>query len=597
MNNKKYDKQLYEFHYIETIKDFIVGSAYRCADEPAYMFKKKHDEPFSVLTYAEFDRMRKALGTALCDMGLSGSKIAVFGDNSHLWALAYFTVVTGVGVIVPIDKNLPQDEIENLLERADVELLFTSMSVAKTAHDIIGKSDRLKCAVILDEPDAYSNHRQDFETLMKDEKMLSLDSLIAYGEELIERGERGYIDAEIDQEDLSTILFTSGTTGLAKGVMLSHRNLAQNVFNMSKYVSIPEDGRVLSVLPMHHAYEMTCTVMTSFYQGRTVVICEGLKYIQKNFLEAKCAMMLGVPLVFENIYRKIWQKAKKSDSTEKLRRAIGISKRLNLKNNRAATRRLFRSVTDIFGDDLYLLISGGAAIDAAVIVEFEAMGLPIIQGYGMTECAPIIAVNQDRYSKAGAVGKPMPNTEVRVVDKDEYGIGEIICKGPSVMMGYYNDPENTAKAIRDGWLYTGDFGFLDDDGFLYVTGRKKNVIVTKGGKNIFPEEVEYYLLLSEYVNEVLVYGKRDPIKDDLICTAIIYPDYAVLKEHRATTDKEIYKKLSAAIDAANEKMTPYKRIKRFEVREDEFIKTTTLKIKRFEEKNYEYKFDSRTFEK
>ena len=223
------------------------------------------------------------------------------------------------------------------------------------------------------------------------------------------------------------------------------------------------------------------------------------------------------------------------------------------------------------------------------------MGLPIIQGYGMTENAPIIAMNTDRYSKANAAGKVMPGTEVRVIDQDETGIGEIICKGPSVMMGYYKDPENTEKTIVNGWLQTGDYGYMDEDGFVYITGRKKNVIVTKGGKNIFPEEVEYYLLLNPYINEVLVYGKPEESKGDLLCTAIIYPEMAALKEIGATSDKEIASILSAAVEEANAKMPPYKRVRRFEVRDKEFVKTTTLKIKRFEEANYEYKYDDRTF--
>ena len=221
----------------------------------------------------------------------------------------------------------------------------------------------------------------------------------------------------------------------------------------------------------------------------------------------------------------------------------------------------------------------------------------MMQGYGMTENSPIIAVNQDRYGKAASVGKPMPGTEVRIVDDDESGIGEVICKGPSVMMGYYKDAENTAKTIKDGWLYTGDYGYLDEDGFLYITGRKKNVIVTKGGKNIFPEEVEYYLLLSDFISEVIVYGKHEEVKGDLICTAIMYPDYTALENAGCATDEEKYRKLKEAVEEANSKMPPFKRVKRIEIREDDFIKTTTLKIKRFEEENYDYKFDDRDFEK
>ena len=591
MNKKKYENQLYDVKYVETIKEMIDASVEAFPDRVAYMYKDEHKEPFKTMTYAEFKAEQNAIGAALIERGFKGSKIAVIGENSHRWALSYYSVVCGVGVIVPIDRNLEPGEITNLLERADVEAIFSSPKLAPTVVPLLDELPLVKQVIIMAAPN------DEVDELITDNRLITMSQLVAEGKELVAEGKQGYIDAQINADDLSTILFTSGTTGLAKGVMLSHRNLSQNVFNMSKYVHIPEAGRVLDVLPMHHVYEMTCTVMTSFYQGATVVICEGLKYIQKNFVEAECNIMLGVPLIFENIYRKIWTNAEKSGSTDKLRRAIGMSMKLDLRNNRAVTKRLFKAVHGIFGESLHLLIAGGAAIDPNVIAEFEAMGLPMMQGYGMTENSPIIAVNQDRYGKAASVGKPMPGTEVRIIDKDSSGIGEVICKGPSVMMGYYKDAENTAKTIKDGWLYTGDYGYFDEDGFLYITGRKKNVIVTKGGKNIFPEEVEYYLLLSDYICEVIVYGKPEEVKDDLICTAIMYPDYKALEEAGAENDEDKYKLLKEAVEEANSKMPPYKRVKRIEIREDDFIKTTTLKIKRFEKENYEYQFDDRDFEK
>ena len=591
MNKKKYENQLYDVSYVETLKELVDNSVLKFSDRAAYMYKDDHKEPFKTMTYAEFKDEQNAIGTALIERGFKGSKIAVIGDNSHRWALSYYSVVCGVGVIVPIDRNLEKGEITNLLQRADVEAVFASTKLASTIASLLEELPLVKKVIIMAAPG------DDVDEFLEDERFMTMEQLVSEGKELVAKGNSAYIDAEIHAEDLSTILFTSGTTGLAKGVMLSHRNLSQNVFNMSKYVQIPDEGRVLDVLPMHHVYEMTCTVMTSFYQGATVVICEGLKYIQQNFVEAECNIMLGVPLIFENIYRKIWTKAEKSGNADKLRRAINMSMKLDLRNKKVVTKRLFKAVHDIFGESLYILIAGGAAIDPNVISEFEAMGLPMMQGYGMTENSPIIAVNQDRYGKAASVGKPMPGTEVRIVDKDESGIGEVICKGPSVMMGYYKDAENTAKTIKGGWLYTGDYGYLDEDGFLYITGRKKNVIVTKGGKNIFPEEVEYYLLLSDFISEVIVYGKHEEIKDDLICTAIMYPDFKALENAGCMTDEEKYRKLKEAVDEANSKMPPFKRVKRIEIREDDFIKTTTLKIKRFEEENYEYKSDDRDFEK
>ena len=408
MNKKKYENQLYDVKYVETIKEMIDASVEAFPDRVAYMYKDEHKEPFKTMTYAEFKAEQNAIGAALIERGFKGSKIAVIGENSHRWALSYYSVVCGVGVIVPIDRNLEPGEITNLLERADVEAIFSSPKLAPTVVPLLDKLPLVKQVIIMAAPN------DEVDELITDNRLITMSQLVAEGKELVAEGKQGYIDAQINADDLSTILFTSGTTGLAKGVMLSHRNLSQNVFNMSKYVHIPEAGRVLDVLPMHHVYEMTCTVMTSFYQGATVVICEGLKYIQKNFVEAECNIMLGVPLIFENIYRKIWTNAEKSGSTDKLRRAIGMSMKLDLRNNRAVTKRLFKAVHGIFGESLHLLIAGGAAIDPNVIAEFEAMGLPMMQGYGMTENSPIIAVNQDRYGKAASVGKPMPGTEVRL---------------------------------------------------------------------------------------------------------------------------------------------------------------------------------------
>ncbi len=590
MNSKKYDGQFYSGPYVETLKEIVTGTVERYPDRTAYLYKDVHKEEFKGVTYGEFDEMRCALGTQLMRLGYGGSKIAVTGENSHRWALVYWTTVCGVGTIVPIDKNLEFEEMVNLLQRSDTEILFCSAKMAAKLLPAFAGAPKLRQLVLMAAP------QEDVSKFLEDERVTTLDELIRAGRPMVDAGDRSYIDAPVHAEDLSTILFTSGTTGLAKGVMLSHRNLASNVFNMSKYLHIPDGGRVLSVLPIHHAYECSCTIMTSFYQGATVVICEGLKYIQTNFLEAKCCIMLGVPLIFENLYRKVWRQAEKSGQAEVLRRGINLSRRLHLQGRKFATSRMFSAIHELFGEDFYIFIVGGAAIDPNVIEDFEAMGMPMFQGYGMTENAPIIAMNSDRYRKAAAAGKAMPGTEIRIVDADDAGIGEIICKGPSVMMGYYNDPVSTEAVLRDGWLYTGDYGYMDEEGFLYITGRKKNVIVTKGGKNIFPEEVEYYLQMDPVVGEVIVYGKPEEVKGDLICTAIFYPDYKLLKEEGITEDRDVYHRIKAAVEEANAKMPPYKRVRHIEVRDKDFIKTTTLKIKRFEEANYEYKFDDKTFD-
>ncbi|MBK5253238.1 MAG: AMP-binding protein [Peptostreptococcaceae bacterium] len=571
MNDKKYEQNLYEVNYIETIKELILNSTLLYEDLPAYMVKDEHKGEFRSIKFGQVKNDIEKLGTALLEMGLADKKIGIIGENSYEWLLSYFATVCGVGVIVPLDRYLPREEIVHLVDRADIEVLLYSETLESIVSGLKEETKTLKHLITFSD-DSLPNSDYTMKELLKK------------GEKLVNDGNLSYFKREVKPDDLAAILFTSGTTGVAKGVMLSNSNITQNVFNMSKYVDIPTGKIGLSVLPMHHAYEMTCHVFTGFYQGMCVAICEGLKYLQSNMLEVDADVMLGVPLIFESIHKKIWKKAEKEGSAEKLRRAINISKKLNLRNNPKATKRMFKSVHKVLGENPYIFIAGGAAIDPNVIEDFEAMGFPMIQGYGMTENSPIIAVNLDRYSKAGSAGKPMPGTEVRIIDQDEDGIGEIICKGTSVMIGYYKDSESTAEVLKDGWLHTGDLGYFDDEGFLYITGRKKSVIVTKGGKNIFPEGVEYYLKQSKAIDQVLVYGDETNV-----VTAVIYPDYKALEEEGITKDIDVYNFIYDEVDRANKKMPAYKRVIRIGIRDEDFIKTTTQKIKRFEKSNLDIK--------
>lgn len=569
MNSKKYDGMLYDFREIKDLKDMISSSARLFKNETAYMQKDRPGGDFVPLTYGEFYRQMEALGTRLLDLGLKDKKIAVIGDSCYEWIMTYFAVVCGVGVIVPLDKNLPKEELRNLVKRSEASAIVYTKRSEKSLQEIMAEPGTVEYFISIGD-DQHSD------------RALSLSKLIEEGNRLLKSGIRDYIDAEIDPDRMATLMFTSGTTGMAKGVMLSHKNIVSNVYNMSKYVRIPKDGIVLSILPIHHAYEFTCSICTTFYQGKTVAICEGIKYIQKNMQESKANIVLGVPLVFEKMYKGMWKQAEKRGEAEKLRKAIDLSRKMKLYNNTALMKKLFKAVHHSFGDNIKLFIAGGAAIDPAVIEDFEAMGLPMIQGYGMSECAPIIAVNQDRYSKAASVGKPMPGTEVKILDPDEDGIGEVLCKSDSVMIGYYENPEATAEVLQDGWLHTGDIGYLDEDGFLYLTGRKKTVIVTKGGKNIFPEEVEAVLMESELIQEVVVYGKIDEKVGNVMVSADIFPNYSALEQLKGKMEPgEIYNFYRELVDEINKKMPAYKAVKRINIRDREFDKTTTGKIKRY----------------
>jgi long-chain acyl-CoA synthetase len=572
MKNAKYKDDLYVHRPIKDLKEMVNTSAEIYGDRNSFLVKNAPGGEYIPVKFSRLKTDIDELGTAFMDLGLTGKKIAVIGENRYEWVVTYLAVVNGVGVIVPLDRELPAEEVHHLLKRSEVSAVVYSSKVGTVVEEAIQGVESIEFVISMDALEHIDNR-------------LSLKKLQRAGRRLLLEEKRWFLDAEIDREAMCSLLFTSGTTGMAKGVMLSHKNLTANVYNMSKYVDVSNNWTGLSVLPMHHTYELTCHVFTCIYQGCCVAICEGLKYIVKNMAESRATVMLGVPLIFESMHKKVWKQAETSGKADKMRAAIQLSKTLG-KFNIKSTKKLFKSVHQAMGGHMQMFISGAAAIDPVVIEDFNAMGITMFQGYGMTENSPIIAVNKDRYYKAASVGLPMPGTEVQIIDQDENGIGEIICKGDSVMLGYYDNPEETAKVLVDGWLYTGDYGYFDKDGFLYISGRKKNVIVTKNGKNIFPEEVEFYLNKSDYISEVVVWGLEDEKTGDTVVQAEIFPDYPALEaKFGKVSEEEISRILKKEIDEINEHMPLYKRVKRFEIREEEFEKTTTKKIKRFAAKH------------
>lgn len=570
MSGNKFNGELFKFRKVTDLKDLLTTSIQEYADQTAYLVKDRELGEFVPISYGKVGKDLRALGTKFMEMGLADQKIAVIGETRYEWLLTYFAAVSGVGVIVPLDRNLPEGELCGLMERSGAAAIVYSGKMEETIGKIRSRDNgAVRYYIDMD----AEEHTAD---------TLSFRHLIQEGDELVQGGSRIYLDRDVDPDQMSTLLFTSGTTGMAKGVMISHRNIASNVYAMSKYFRIPEPGIVLSILPVHHVYEMTCDIWTTFYQGKTIAICEGIRYIQKNMAETHANVMLGVPLVFEKMYKGMWKQAKRRGEAEKLRRAIDLSKRLKLYRNKAVVRRMFRTIHKSFGGDMQVFVAGGAAADPHVIDEFTAMGLPVIQGYGMTECSPIVALNPMDASKTGSVGLPLPGSKVRVINQDEDGIGEVIVKSDSVMMGYYENEEANAETLQNGWLHTGDLGYFDRDGYLYLTGRSKTVIVTKGGKNIFPEEVEDVLLKDERIKEVLVHGVQDERVGNVIITADIFPDYALLKEQKGEMSRsDIYHFYKDLVDSINENMPPYKQVKRINIRETEFVKTTTGKIKRY----------------
>ena len=588
MNSKRYDGVDHPVREVRDLREIILSSCDMFPDVDAYLYKDKAAGVFKGIKYSQVLADMNALGTRFWDMGLSNKKIAVIGETSYYWFLTYYATVCGTGVVVPLDKNLPSEEIVNLISRSGAAAIVYSQKHEKAIKPLFDEPGSLEYFISMsaekhkafaadDDPE---NDRG--VSGSSSNRLLSLRQLIAEGADLVHQGERSFMDAEIDPDQMAALLFTSGTTGKSKGVMLSHKNISSNVVNMSRREKLGDNYVILSILPTHHTFENTCVDWTTFYQGKTLAICEGIKYISKNMNEVHANCMVGVPLVFEKLYKGMMKQAESTGQGEKLRNAIQISRRMKLYNNPIIMKRMFKSIHDALGGSMEQFIAGGAAIDPQVILDFEAMGIPMMQGYGMTECSPIIAVNQNNYSIAESVGRPMHGTTVRIDNPDVDGVGEIVVKSPSVMLGYYEDPEATAEVLRDGWLYTGDLGYMDDNGFLYVTGRKKTVIVTKGGKNIFPEEIEEILKQNPLIKEVLVHGVTDKRIGNVAVTADIQPNFALLKEQYGEMDgSAVYHFYKELVDKVNDTMPPYKAIKRVNIREKDFEMTTTGKIKRY----------------
>lgn len=521
------------------------------------LFLQKEAGEYRGYSFAQYAEEVDALGTALIARGLSGKRVIVTGENGYDWVRAYMAVICGVGVVVPVDKEIPAEEIANIARESEAAAIIYTDRLA----------DKVKA---LDESVARIPFSE-------------LNSLIGAGKALLGSGDRSYLDAEIDANAMSALLFTSGTTGVSKGVMLSHRNICFNLSEMCQMLYIGEEDTFLSVLPIHHAYECTCGFLCQVYRGCTVAFSEGLRHITRNMQEVHPTMILCVPLLLETMYNKVWANIRKQGMEKKVNAAIKATNAIpNAKLRLAAKKKVFAQIHKSFGGKLRIMISGGAAVDPKIMQGLRDLGIAAYQGYGLTECAPLAALNRDTFYRDASAGMATPNALLDVYDVQGDGTGEIRYKGDNIMLGYYNQPEMTREVIRDGWFYTGDLGYLDKDGFLYITGRKKNVIVTSNGKNIFPEELETYLARTPYVAESVVVGYMNPKKRDYDIVAIIRPDMERFTEDYGTryTKDQLETEMKKAISEVNGIVQSYKRIETFLLREEEFPKNTSRKIKR-----------------
>ena len=538
-----------------TLKKMLGASVEKFSDRPA--FHEKKDGVWRTKTYREYGEDVNALGTELLARGFGGKRIILTGVNCYSWVVAYMAVICGVGVIVPVDKEIPAEELANIARVSEAALVIYGAKSADRVDAVDASVERYSFA--------------------------KLEELIRAGKRRLAAGDRSYLDAIVDPDVMSALIFTSGTTGASKGVMLSHHNLCFDIYEARQMLYCGEKDVCLSVLPLHHVYECTVGFLAQLWSGSSVAFSEGVRYISRNMQEVHPTIMLCVPLLLETLYNKLWMTIRKNGLEGKVRAMIKATNALpNERMRMAAKKSVFRAIHKNFGGKLRIMASGGASVDPEILHGLRDLGLLTVQGYGLTECSPIAAVNRDTYYRDSSAGLAMPDVLLDIYDVQDDGMGEIRVRGDNVMLGYYGMPELTAEVIRDGWFYTGDLGYLDEDGFLHITGRKKNVIVTANGKNVFPEELETYLCRSPFVAESVVVGVMNEKKKDLDVVALIYPDRAHFEEvyGKGYTDEQVRAELTRAVDDVNNLVQSYKRIVRFVPVAEEFPKNASRKIKR-----------------
>lgn len=568
MNTKK----LYYTRPIRDLKDMLAQSVALFGNRPAFI-KKNADGSMSEITYSTFGNHVKALGTAFLDMGLKGKSIALIGENRYEWCVTYMAVVNGVGTIVPLDKELPVHDIQNLLMESQADAVVFSGRHLNAVREVRDKISGIKHWVCMDDN--------------CEEWSVPFSELIEKGEQSLAAGTDDFDCLEVDPDSAMILIFTSGTTGFAKGVMLSHRNICTVITGVSATVKVTPDDRVLSILPLHHTYECTLGFLTIIYHGASIAFNEGLRHIARNMQEYSPTILVTVPLLLENVYKKVWTQAEKQKGMKgKLLTGQLISGFLYNIFRIDIRRRLFAKIHENFGGKLRLFITGAAAVDPAVSKGFRKWGFSVLQGYGLTECAPLVTGNRDNAYRDGSAGIAIPGVEIKIHNPDRNGIGEIIVKGPNVMLGYFNNEDETRRTIVNGWFHTGDLGKIDRRGFLYITGRLKNVIVTKNGKNIFPEELESYIKESPYVGECVVYGEQDEESGETQVKVQIFPNLDAIREKLKNVNlsidtEEIRNLIRDVIKSVNRKLPLYKHIRYISIRASEFEKTTSQKIKRY----------------
>ena len=553
------------------IKEIVYNSAKKFKENIAFVIKHKNEKnevEYENITYSKLLQDINNFGTKLFNMGLKNKRIAIVGRNRYEWVVTHFANLLGGIVSIPLDKELQVDELESCLGRSKADVVVFDEKYTENIEKIKqNRKTNLQEFICMTEKEGYKN----FWTL-KDE-----------GADILKSGNTEYVDCEIDNDKMAILLFTSGTTSKSKAVMLSNRNIASNVYAMLLVEDMRPTDNNLAFLPFHHIFGSTCMIVMIAIGAKTA-FPDGLRYVAQNLREYQISLFVGVPLLVEAIYKNIEKEIEKKGKTKLINNAKKLSNCL-LKLHIDVRRKLFKDVIDALGGRMRFIISGGAPLDKKVAQGFNELGIEVVQGYGLTETSPVISADNAKKKRYGSIGLPMENVEVEIVNKDENGIGEIRIKGPNIMLGYYENEEATKNVIKDGWFYTGDLAYRDKDGFIFLTGRQKDMIVLKNGKKVFPEELEILINRIDLVKECIVYGMPDEKdKNDLkLSVKIVYDKKVADEKYAGKSEEELHQILWEQIKEINKSFPPYKYIKNMILTDEELIKTTTQTIKRNEE--------------
>ena len=552
-------ERLYKYIEITDLKDMLKKSGEKYGEKIAY--KIRQENGYKEITHNEVRKMVDGLGTKLIDMGLKDKRIAVIGENRYEWEIAYLSIVCGTGTVVPLDKSLPENELESLIERSKAEAIICSQKYVE-----ILKKTKLKYIISMD----LENDN---------DGIISQKRLILEGIQLVKSGDTSFTNAKIDNEKMSIMLFTSGTTSISKAVALSHKNICSNLMDISSILDVNSSDVFLSFLPLHHVFECTVGFLFSLYVGAETVFCDGIRHIPENLAEYKVSVMASVPAIYERLFKIIKKHLEKQGKVEQILKDEEKYKDSSMEKK----KEVFKEIHDLLGGNIKLFISGAASLEPSIEEKFRRLGFNMVQGYGLTETSPVVAIGNKKYHKTGSIGKCVPSDEVKLLDINKDGIGELAVKGPNVMLEYYENKEATEKVLKEGWFQTGDLARIDEEGYIFICGRKKSVIVLKNGKNIFPEEMETLINKEDGVEESFIFGKpisKDP-NDIKIFVKIVYNK----ESFEGKTETEIKEYFNEKIKSINKTMPHYKAIRGIIISDKPLIKTTTNKIKR--EKNLE----------